>query len=739
MKCSRSLPRSLASVAALFLFSHGPAPAVNEKDNGEWPWQLKLHGWHDREIAEDLGTGWFLNVGPTGIRIQITHEHPAYMTVRYVFRDSPAHGLINIGDIIVGANGTKMNIPHTFGRGSRGRATWDGPMVTMANLIEDSQAKDGKIDFIVWPSGVQQSEKVVTVEVEPIGRFSPTWPYNCERSDKLLTELADFLVDEYRRAGRFESRTHSHGSAVLALMAANQPKYDRLVKDILADYGSKRYDPLDGNGFPAWGWGHDGIVMGEYYLLTRDRSLLPAIESLVHCLTYAQDAESDGFSHRPYPFIRRRMAEGGPKGYGSMAMTGGLGMLALSLFKEAGLDYGPVAHERLYQAFLRSASPSGGIGYGFEGHDHAVIELPDEVARQVVSPNGIGFRVPTDMEGIENYTIHWPTPADPRYRPTDWIEAERETNVVYQEGGNRRLVVRRTVRPAPTAPMPHNGGMVDHHGRSGLGALATSIGSGGDKGYVYLSDHLATGTAKSGKALMDGHASTHMHVLWGSLGAALADERDFREYMEDVKWWFIMAHTHNGGYVVMPGRDYASTDHVYGTRVFPTACAALVLALKERRLQITGAARSGTPAQQQAGPVPGRRQPRSMAADKVALIDASLLAALTDLGRDNLLEPLPMPLSKAAARVWLSGVGADQTLTFRAMAGEAEASFPFADLSIEDRAWLARLVARQRPADLDAQGRAGIYLELSGDIAGADRYYERAGQPFKELVAGEFD
>ncbi len=106
-----------------------------------------------------------------------------------------------------------------------------------------------------------------------------------------------------------------------------------------------------------------------------------------------------------------------------------------------------------------------------------------------------------------------------------------------------------------------------------------------------MAEFLATGAAKSHEELLSGHASTHIHVLWGSLGADLASEKEFRAYLDGIRWWMIMAQAHDGGYVVMPGRDYASTDHVYGTRNFPAACAALILSLKEKRLQITGAPR----------------------------------------------------------------------------------------------------------------------------------------------------
>ena len=64
MKTFRSC-RILPAMLGIWSLAQMPLTAVNEK--GEWPWNLKLNGWHDRAIAEDLGTGWFLNVGPTGL------------------------------------------------------------------------------------------------------------------------------------------------------------------------------------------------------------------------------------------------------------------------------------------------------------------------------------------------------------------------------------------------------------------------------------------------------------------------------------------------------------------------------------------------------------------------------------------------------------------------------------------------------------------------------------------------
>ncbi len=706
--------------------------AVHERSDG-WPWNLKLHGYQDAEIAEALGTGWFLNVGPTGIRAQITHDNPKYFTVRYVFKESPAAGKIQIGDIIVGANGTVMDVEHYFGRGSRGRGTWEGPMVEMSKLIENSQAADGKIGFIVWPGGDKSKEKTVDVHVEPIGRFSPTWPYDCERSNKLMLELCEFLFEEHQRTGGSFGRPHTSNAAILALMASNVPKYERVAFDIVKGMADNRYDPLNGVGFPAWGWGHQGILLGEYYLLTQDRRVLPAIESLVNCVVIAQTPDSGGFSHRPNPFIMRRIADGGPKGYGAMSLTGGIIMTALSIFKEAGLDYGGSAYDQLNQAFIRSVDDDGGIGYGFRGLDHAVITLTGPDANNSNSKNGIGFEIETGMQNLGTFDINWPTKSDPRYRPTDWILEEAGTNRVFDFGGAKRLVVRSAPVDPPTRPYRFGGGRVDHLARSGTGALAHSIGNAGDPAMNFLAEHMATGCARSPESLLDGHASTHMHVIWGSLGAALASEEDFRKYMEGIKWWFIMAHTHNGGFVVMPGRDYASTDHVYGTRIFPTGCAAVILALKERRLQVTGAPRGGAGAQANTG-----RRARVLDPEKEQRLDHALIYTLANMTKAGEIQPLPMNFSKARSQVVFVGVEEDRKLRFKAPNSDDSAVFEYDQLDLADRTMLARLVARLRPEDPEAQAMAGLYMELSRETVVADQYYQRSGEDFMPLIERAF-
>jgi hypothetical protein len=413
-------------------------------------------------------------------------------------------------------------------------------------------------------------------------------------------------------------------------------------------------------------------------------------------------------------------------------------MLAMSLFKEAGLPYPTTARERLHQAYLCSMNSSGAIGYGFKDWDHAVIELQGRKTSDKVDPKSVGYLCPGGMKDIGDYKLIWPTKSDPRYKPTDWLERETATNTVYTLGGAQRLVIRTMLTAEPTRPYQHDGNACDHYGRTGVGALANSIGNEGSKSWEYLSTFLATGAAKSSKGLLDGHASTHIHVLWGSLGAALASEKDFREYMEGIRWWFIMAQAHDGGFVVMPGRDYASTDHVYGTRNFPTACAALILSLKEKKLQITGAPRLGVAATAKTGNS-AKPASRKLAAGQQRKLNDALLNSLAEISQAKKFQDQPMDLSKANGKVSLETIRSDGKLVFKAPTPDKSMVFEFSELTLADHALLARLAAYLRPNDPEAQALAGVYMEITGQTDAAEKYYTTAGSELRKVCDTWFE
>ncbi|QTN33320.1 hypothetical protein HZ994_13695 [Akkermansiaceae bacterium] len=734
------------SLIPFFLMIQG-ASAVMER--GEYPWGTDLRSYYDEEMAKELGgIKWLLNLGPTGIRARIYPDKPEVLVVKYVFQDakSPAKGLVEAEDVIAGANGKKFSTPHRFGRNLPGGGGWDGPMLELAGHIEDSQGKDGLLSLTVWPKGEKSGQKEVKIQLRQVGRFAETFPYNCKRSEMMLEELCDFMVMDYKsgnwkKENSFGGGPHGHAHQLLALMASGIPKYDRIIDSAVSGYYGKTYDP-GGGGFQMWNWGFDGIVMGEQYLLTKDRKLLSAMESLAAAMPQGCHNGNGIYTHRSE--INLRVT--GRKPYASIAAISGLQMLGMSLFKEAGLPYDERLHHNIHQHYLNSTSPEAvNIAYAFGNadklndsdiaHRHAIIKLKDP--KKGLSGRGPGYVCPTGMDGIGEYEIVWPTKADPRWKPTDWLEKEAATNILTEHSGDGpdiRRVDRNNPRykfaPEPTKPYKTTR-TGTHLAPVGMGALSHLIG-GNETSWNYLGTHAANTCVLGPGNGFDGHAASNLHAFWSVLGAARSDQPEkLRGYFDMMKTFLILSETHNGGLILQPwGRDRpdCNSDTSYGPRILPTATGAILLSLGKQRLRITGAGGGAGARRPTSGLAPPVRKARPISAENIALLDDSLLKALAELNHSGSLKPIPVRITKARADVWLAKVESNWQLTFQALQGEKRASFNFAELASGDRAALAALAAGYRADDREAQAMAGLYAEISGDTSTADMFFAKAGE-----------
>ncbi|MFU8781183.1 MAG: DUF6288 domain-containing protein [Kiritimatiellia bacterium] len=757
--------RSVVVAAGLLLWLVGFVPVfgIHQK---RADWQIRVPEVPQNKEMQAAGVNTLsIPVGPTGIQAIITQENPACFTVVYVYRNSPASGKVKAGDLICGANGRRLSKPHVFGSkmvvGNRNPGM-EGPLTEMAPLIEAAQGSDGKLALMVHPGGNTKVTETVTIQIEPVGRFSDTYPYNCPRSDKLVTQLCAIIA---RDLADRNHRPHIRTPMLLALMASGEKKYESTIKKA-AHSGKDQGASLLGPGFPSWGNGYQGVFLGEYYLKTKDRAVLPRIAALNNYYTHGMALESGGFSHRARPTIVQRVAGGGPVGYGSMAAPGGLAMLAMSLFRAAGAPYAEFAHERIHRAYLKTATEAGvNVGYGFGAVEHIHILVEDP--KQGQSGKGVGFRCPTGMEGITDYTIKgvglWA--AGPggdsvfqwMWNDTAWLEKERDTNLVEEWGGNQRLVIRNQVPQEPTKPYNTTRGVGGAQAATGLGALAHLIGNSDRKSWEYLGKHAANSSALGPKQWFQGHASGGMHQLWQALAAARADEKNFRAFMDYNKWWFIMMQTHAGSYMVCPNRDRADQDASYGQYTMATANAALVLALSRRQLQITGAdgpasgyapdssfGTSTAPTRNAAQPFarperPALRQARTLSADKLAILDRALMRTLSTLSESGGLTPVPLSMAFTSRRVLLKSVSSEGVLEFQLAEGSDVAEIAWSSMSHADRALLAVLVAHLRKDSTDAQAMAGVYLETLAQVEQADAYYAEADEASRRKLQSLFD
>ena len=83
--------------------------------------------------------GWFINLGVTGARGKMTPEAPRVMEVAYVFKGTPADGVLQVGDQITGANGKRFREDHKFGYGMD-KFGYEGPMMDIGNWRETSSS-----------------------------------------------------------------------------------------------------------------------------------------------------------------------------------------------------------------------------------------------------------------------------------------------------------------------------------------------------------------------------------------------------------------------------------------------------------------------------------------------------------------------------------------------------------------------------------------------------------------------
>jgi len=185
--------------------------------------------------------GWLIqNFGPVGIGIML--EKGMVMKINNVEAGSPAEktGQLKEGQIIERINGVEL--------------TDRDPRLILAKLITDAEASDGRINLMIEDQGL------VTVTIPVLGSYSPTWPLNCPKSDKIVRNLADLIA----KTGENE------WGSVLFLLSTGEAK----DLDVVRGWMNNKQEI----GGINWAVGMQGIGVCEYYLRTGDKSVLPAIQ-----------------------------------------------------------------------------------------------------------------------------------------------------------------------------------------------------------------------------------------------------------------------------------------------------------------------------------------------------------------------------------------------------------------------------------------------------------------------------
>jgi len=311
MHTHRRLPAAVALALLIVLFgAECPSPAADKPPVPDLTKGGKPDDKHDWTLGPTGARGWIW-----GWDLETTDSRQVLVT--QVDSGSPADGVLQVGDVILGVDGKPFT---EDARKSFGRA------ITEA---ERPRSK-GILELLLWREG---RERQVQVRLEVMGDYSETAPFGCAKSAKILDAGCRHI------AGHMKDGIDGQINA-LALLASGRKEYDSLVRDY-----ARRVGPSDlklkleaSSGMAAWYWGYAGTFLAEYHLATGDRYVLPAIREYAVSIARGQSGVGSWGHGMAWPEANAGRLHGRLGGYGALN-SAGLGChLALVLAQKCGVN-----------------------------------------------------------------------------------------------------------------------------------------------------------------------------------------------------------------------------------------------------------------------------------------------------------------------------------------------------------------------------------------------------------------
>jgi len=261
-----------------------------------------------------------VHLGPTGL-----WGFPAGQNiwVEEITPGSPADGKVLPGDVIYGANG-------------KGFPADRGVDYYFAMAITESETKEvgGKLTLTIRREGkfIQ-----VPIQLKVMGSYSPTTPWDCEKSKNIIAGAEEYMRKGLRPAtGLPNNGQYMFGpwnDSVLFLLAAGNTEMQGLVRRYIRNTQKdlETWKAGEKRGFETekgWAIPYIRMLFAEYYHRTGDPTVLPYLDEKFY--------KSDSDANSPQP-EQKWSPPVGPTGYGLHANPQMVGCMAAILADEAGL------------------------------------------------------------------------------------------------------------------------------------------------------------------------------------------------------------------------------------------------------------------------------------------------------------------------------------------------------------------------------------------------------------------
>jgi len=284
-------------------------------------------------------------IGPTGIMAQASGNE---LRVQGVDAGSPADGSLKKGDVVIGVGG---------------KAFSGDVRQEIAAAIDHAESRTAKGVLPLTLKGGRE----VSLQLRVLGTYSDTAPWDCEKTNAIVTRIADQMVE----SGSFVNGQVTVGW--IGLLATGEKKYiDAVKKELPKQKWAQAPDPevhaalLRGDtdlGYIGWYWGYQMIALAEYHLITGDKSVLPALEA--YALTMARGQDPAGiWGHR----LATTKRNGRLPGYAHINNPSLSTLIGMQMALKCGID-NPEIRKGVAKsvAFYKTYSGEGALPYGVHG------------------------------------------------------------------------------------------------------------------------------------------------------------------------------------------------------------------------------------------------------------------------------------------------------------------------------------------------------------------------------------
>lgn len=273
-------------------------------------------------------------LGPTGARGWIWGKNlettkARQILVTKVYPQSPADGVLKEGDVILGVDGKLFS---------------EDARKVFARAITEAEKTAGKgcLRLVCWRQGKQED---VVVTIPAIGDYSATAPYKCRKTEQIVDAQCSYLLKN-----GFGNGVQGSVNALGAL-ATDRPAFASMLREYAGKVGPPDLKlDVESGGMSAWDHGYANLFLSEYYLVTKDQSVLPAIREYAVNLAKGQSGAGTWGHGMAWTKINGGRLHGSLGGYGAMNQPSLTCFISLVLARECG-----VKHQEVDDAIARAA------------------------------------------------------------------------------------------------------------------------------------------------------------------------------------------------------------------------------------------------------------------------------------------------------------------------------------------------------------------------------------------------